>query len=302
MPSYEKSQWNAIFFVLFIVVSVFYLHSLVLSVVFQVFISSASDVHKRATVDREQSMRLAFLALSSAGGTNTMTLRTDDDGLHNNNNNNNTYCYDHSRKTTTTTPPIIRSDDTSTTHNVVTDLNLIYETLQLLRPHYGPVKMKILMDIVSPHHIDIVDSTVNDDTISGTAGCCRRTIPTTLQYLNRPIEYDVFRRRIRDALGCSVRATRTPTTVGLAVEAFSIVVTVLNFIYVILLTSTFRSRNNVETREAIVGSIITFLALLEVSIRYNPLNVTCWVNPITRLNAVLDGTALFGGLVSLFGT
>jgi hypothetical protein len=78
-------------------------------------------------------------------------------------------------------------------------------------------------------------------------------------------------------------------------------VAVLNVFYVILVTSTFEAVR-FEVSEVAVGSLITFLALLEVTVRYKPLHVAFWVNPITRLNAVLDGTALFGGLVSLVGT
>jgi hypothetical protein len=294
MPAYEKSQWNAIFFIMFIIISVFYLHSLVLSVVFQVFISSASDVHKQAAVDRDQSMRLAFLALASVGGTTT--------NIDNNNN-----IDDPSRNHSSCTL------DTSTTSKgqdaFVVDPTVIHETLQLLRPHYSALKLKILMDIIVPEtdSIDRDDNKYNHDTrnssisYDGTTSYRRIDIPPPLNG-NKQMEYEVFRRRIRDALGCSIRATRTPTTVGLAVETFSVVVVVLNFIYVILLTSSIYDANWIQESEVIVASLITCLALLEVSIRYNPLNVTCHANPISRLNTVLDGTALLGGLLSFFGT
>jgi uncharacterized membrane protein len=60
---YERSKANAMFFVFFVIVSVFYLHSLVLSVVFQTYIHAATEVHGRSTMDREESIRRAFLAL-----------------------------------------------------------------------------------------------------------------------------------------------------------------------------------------------------------------------------------------------
>jgi hypothetical protein len=54
------------FFVFFIITSVFYLHSLILSVVFQVFIQAAIEVHRLAASDREEATRLAFHSLASA--------------------------------------------------------------------------------------------------------------------------------------------------------------------------------------------------------------------------------------------
>jgi hypothetical protein len=63
MPMYEESRSNAIFFVFFIIISVFYLHSLVLSVVFQTYIQAAGEIHDRCASDREDAIRLAFLAL-----------------------------------------------------------------------------------------------------------------------------------------------------------------------------------------------------------------------------------------------
>ncbi len=44
---------------------VFYLHSLILSVVFQVFIQAATEVHQRSVVDKEDSIKHAYLVLSS---------------------------------------------------------------------------------------------------------------------------------------------------------------------------------------------------------------------------------------------
>lgn len=60
---YEVSRSNAIFFVFFIIVSVFYLHSLVLSVVFQTYIHAATEIHQRAAMDREEAIRRAFVVL-----------------------------------------------------------------------------------------------------------------------------------------------------------------------------------------------------------------------------------------------
>ena len=66
MPQYEESRANAFFFVFFIVTSVFYLHSLILSVVFQAFIQAATNVHHRSASNREEAIRLSFVSLASA--------------------------------------------------------------------------------------------------------------------------------------------------------------------------------------------------------------------------------------------
>lgn len=60
---YYTSPTNAFFFVFFIITSVFYLHSLVLSVVFQTYIQAATDIYERSSSDRENAVRLAYLAL-----------------------------------------------------------------------------------------------------------------------------------------------------------------------------------------------------------------------------------------------
>ena len=65
LPIYAESPVNALFFVIFIVVCVFYLHSLTLSVVFQVFIQAASEVYTRAGAEKDECIHCAFLALSS---------------------------------------------------------------------------------------------------------------------------------------------------------------------------------------------------------------------------------------------
>lgn len=60
---YDASRSNAVFFIFFVIVNVFYFHSLVLSVVFQTYIQAATDIHERSTADREDAVRLAFLSL-----------------------------------------------------------------------------------------------------------------------------------------------------------------------------------------------------------------------------------------------
>jgi hypothetical protein len=63
MPIYQASKFSAFFFVFFIVTAVFYLHSLVLSVVFQTYIQAAAEIHERSSADREGAVQLAYMAL-----------------------------------------------------------------------------------------------------------------------------------------------------------------------------------------------------------------------------------------------
>jgi hypothetical protein len=73
MPLYETSRWNATFFVFFIVTAVFYLHSLLLSVVFQTYVQAATEIHERSATDREDAVRLAFLALTKVDQTDVIS-------------------------------------------------------------------------------------------------------------------------------------------------------------------------------------------------------------------------------------
>jgi len=63
MPMYQSTHWSAVFFILYIVVTVFYIHSLVLSAVFQTYIQAAGEIHDRSATDREDSLQLAFESL-----------------------------------------------------------------------------------------------------------------------------------------------------------------------------------------------------------------------------------------------
>lgn len=52
----------------------FYLHSLVLSVVFQTYMQASTDIHERSAWYREEATRLAFLALAKNGDTETISV------------------------------------------------------------------------------------------------------------------------------------------------------------------------------------------------------------------------------------
>jgi hypothetical protein len=81
------------------------------------------------------------------------------------------------------------------------------------------------------------------------------------------------------------------------VELLAGLVAMSNFTYVILLTSSFKAHwFDFITLPA--GTLITFLGLLELIVRFNPLrNVT----PITRLEGTFDGVALVAAIISAFG-
>jgi hypothetical protein len=74
----------------------------------------------------------------------------------------------------------------------------------------------------------------------------------------------------------------------------------MNFIYVILVSSNLQSFWFLHS-EFVMGSFITLLALLEALLRYNPLKFAYRINPMSRLNAILDGTGAIGSVISLFG-
>ena len=248
MPTYDESPWNAVFFVIFIIVSIFYLHSLVLSVVFQVFIQSAKEVHRRSTSDKENSLKLAFLAL--AWGKNEQG-------------------------------------------NDSVDVGLICETLRLLRPHYSQQKLNVLIDIIAPPISEEDSERLSPKELRG-AG--------TIDYeTKRNVTFDDFRNRIQQALSSSVRATRTHSTMGMAVEGLSISVAILNFLYVIAFASRLHPGDQNDKNEFLMGSFITLLSLFEASLRYKILQSSNRIEPITRLNTVLDGMGCFGGVVSFIG-
>ena len=256
MPTYNESPWNAVFFVIFIVVSIFYLHSLVLSVVFQVFIQSAKEVHRQSTSDKDDSLKLAFLALAWASNKPK-------------NNNKNEFPTD---------------------NNAFVDVSLICETFRLLRPHYNQQKLNVLMGIMVPSNLEKGSKIFSPEELKR---------DDSGKYDNkRNVNFDDFRNRIQQALSSSIRATRTHSTLGVAVEVLSISVSILNFVYVMV----FASRLHPGRSEFIIGSFITILTLFEASLRYKLWKHSNRISPITRLNTVLDGMGCFGGIVSFLGT
>ena len=114
------------------------------------------------------------------------------------------------------------------------------------------------------------------------------------------IDYPTFRTKIRHALNASIRTTRSGSTFAMGVEIIAVMVAILNFIYVILLTSELDSAW-FDTAAFWFGTAITWLGLLELVIRFNPLRISNFA-PLTRLNVTFDGLALLAALVSIIGT
>mmetsp|Transcript_7744 Transcript_7744/g.21572 ORF Transcript_7744/g.21572 Transcript_7744/m.21572 type:complete len:1190 (+) Transcript_7744:283-3852(+) len=220
MPIYEESRFSAIFFIIFIVIAVFYLHSLVLSVVFSTYIQAAAEIHERSSTDREDAIQMAFVALQQ-----------------------------------------------KTKRNLV-DISLVRDTLRILRPHYNAMKINALVEIVDPSDQRVVD-------------------------------FGTFRTKIRQALNASIRTARSATTLATLVELVAVCVAVVNFCYVIMVSSKF-SASWFDKFQETVGSIITLIAGFELLIRFNPLRIPDFT-PLTRLNATFDGIALLAAVTSATG-
>jgi hypothetical protein len=150
----------------------------------------------------------------------------------------------------------------------VVDISLVGETLRLVRPHYNSMKINALLEIVDP---------------------------TNQQFVN----YPTFRTKIRQALNASIRTARNSSALAMSIELVAVAVAVVNFCYVILLSSTFDHEwfNSAQER---VGVVITLVAGFELAIRFNPLRIPDFT-PLTRLNATFDGLALVAALASSIG-
>ena len=226
MPMYHDSKLSSIFFVLFIVVNVFYVHSLVLSVVFQTYIQAAAEIHERNSSDREDAVHLAFQAL------------------------------------------LQEEDDAEDRKDSFIDIQAVRETLQRMRPHYSPMKINALVEIVDPTNQGAVD-------------------------------FPTFRTKIRQALNASIRTPRNASMLAMSVELVAVAVAISNFAYVILLSSPYEEKwfTSIQLR---AGCVITLVACFELLVRFNPFRIPDFT-PLTRLNATFDGLALVAALVSSVG-
>lgn len=121
IPVYDQDRSSAIFFVLFLIICVFFVHSVVLSVVFQTYIHSMKILRERAAVDRQESMKLAFLALKPVN----FDIGMEDDG-----------------------------DDR---HELSVETAKVRKVIQTLRPHYSSEKIDVLVQIVDPNRNGMIE-------------------------------------------------------------------------------------------------------------------------------------------------
>lgn len=112
------------------------------------------------------------------------------------------------------------------------------------------------------------------------------------------LDYSTFRATLRETLSSSVRSSRNPSIFGHAIEILSIAVTFVNFLFVTLLTSNFEAAWFIRSM-VVVGSLITLFCILELGMRCNICTMTYY--PMTRLNAVFDGFAATGAIISCYG-
>lgn len=112
------------------------------------------------------------------------------------------------------------------------------------------------------------------------------------------ISYGSFRIGMREALNSSVRSVKQKSVFSNAVDTLSVTVTIVNFLYVTLLTSHFPAQWFVAS-VALLGIVITLLAMVEVLCMANAWNVSFY--PKARLNAVFDTFTMAGVTVSCYG-
>ena len=222
---YNESRTAAFFFILFVVTMTLYVHSLVLSIVFQAYIQESTTIYERSLCYREETLSLAFQCLQESD----------------------------------------RAD--VGTHTVQAEN--IRKTLHLLRPHYSTFKVDALMEIVDPARTNAID-------------------------------YTSFRVRIQQALSASVRAAPLPRNpISLFVEVLGAFVAIINFSYVILLSSLCQP-SWFDTILLPAGYTITLLGLLELLARVNPW-VLIRLSQTNKLNLIFDGLAALAAVVSCCG-
>jgi hypothetical protein len=85
----------------------------------------------------------------------------------------------------------------------------------------------------------------------------------------------------------------------MSVELLAIIVAIVNFVYVLLVSSTFNPEW-FDRSQQVVGCVITVVAGFELLVRFNPLRIADFT-PLTRLNTTFDGLALVGALISTVG-
>ncbi|GAX18682.1 hypothetical protein FisN_10Hh105 [Fistulifera solaris] len=231
LPFYEQSQFSAVFFVSFIVISVFFMQSLILSVVFHAYMRAAKEMRQKSAAQREVAIQLAFKSLQF-----------------------------HHRlgQDASMTPP---SGD-------CIPLSLVQQILEIIRPHYSALKINALLEIVAASD-------------------------------QKYIDYATFHAKIRKALNASIRTTRTASTLAMTIELAAVLVSMINFVFVIVISSRFHDRS-LSITAILMGLGITFAAGAELVIRFNPFRIPDFT-PLTRMDTAFDGIALVAASVSFFG-
>lgn len=140
--------------------------------------------------------------------------------------------------------------------------------METIRPHYNVLKINALVEMFGNNNASEVD-------------------------------FPTFRTKIRQALNASIRTARIASPLAMSIELTAVVVAVVNFIYVILLTSSF-STWWFDTIELQLGAAITVAGLVELILRTNPFRVHNFT-PMTRFNAAFDGLAMLAALISSVG-
>lgn len=143
---------------------------------------------------------------------------------------------------------------------------LVREALESLRPHYSVMKVNAL--------VEFFDN-------------------------NADVDYPTFRSKMKQALNSSIRTTRIASPLALSIELTAVIIAMVNFVYVILLTSSFNAGWFVAI-ELQLGALITIVGVAELLLRTNPLRVQNFT-PMTRFNGTFDGLAILAALTSCFG-
>ncbi|GAX17248.1 hypothetical protein FisN_10Lh105 [Fistulifera solaris] len=231
LPFYEQSQLSAVFFVSFIVISVFSMQSLILSVVFHAYMRASKEIRKKAAAQRELAIQLAFKSLQ--------------------------FHHRLGQDASTTTSP-----------GDCIPLSLVQQILEIIRPHYSALKINALLEIVASSD-------------------------------QKYIDYATFRAKIRKALNASIRTTRTASTLAMTIELAAVLVSMINFVFVIMISSRFHDRS-LSITAILICFGITFAAGGELVIRFNPFRIPDFT-PLTRMDPAFDGIALVAAIVSFIG-
>ena len=113
------------------------------------------------------------------------------------------------------------------------------------------------------------------------------------------MDFSTFRTKIRQALNASVRTARIASPLAISIELTAVIVAVLNFLYVIMLSSSF-STWWFDAISLKLGAFIALAGLAELVMRTNPMRMPNFT-PMTRFNGTFDGLAMVAALVSCVG-